>query len=468
MPASLHRAMASFASLRGGIDDPDEGEQLQIGDERQQVGRRVERSLVEVAPGNRQDPKSVARQAVVLGQDLTRRVAHRHRRSVSVEIVRRARQQDVRRALDEAAHDLASIVVHLVERRHQLVLGVEWHLAHAGIRLAGLLDVQPTFGGEDDERTLRRISDARPVADDGIVGERHRQHERLERAVAGSRHPEDATGRRVSLTVDAEAPPDDDELASRHLVEREGSGLVGADRRCRAQRLDGLQALDDRSLLSELLRPDREQHRHHGREARRDRGDRQRDAGQEQRIEVLAAGEPQDDDQRQGSRRHDRDDHRELIELLGEWRLLLLDAAQHSGDVTHLARHPGRRDDHLAAASGHLRVHVGHVDPVAERCLLDGDRIDTLGDGRALAGESGLFDLQGRRDQDPAVGGDLVSGFETDDVTWHQFLSRYLDQLPVAAGTGRHDQHLPQGGDALGGLALLMQSHQRVDAPSGR
>ena len=47
--------------------------------------------------------------------------------------------------------------------------------------------------------------------------------------------------------------------------------------------------------------------------------------------------------------------------------------------------------------------------------------------------ESGLFDLQGRRDEDPAVGGDLVAGFETDDVTWHQFLSWYLDQLPVAA-----------------------------------
>ena len=57
----------------------------------------------------------------------------------------------------------------------------------------------------------------------------------------------------------------------------------------------------------------------------------------------------------------------------------------------------------------------------------------TLGDGRALAGESGLFDLQGRRDQDPAVGGDLVAGFETDDVTWHQFLSRYLDPLTVAS-----------------------------------
>ena len=30
-------------------------------------------------------------------------------------------------------------------------------------------------------------------------------------------------------------------------------------------------------------------------------------------------------------------------------------------------RHPGRRHHHLAAAAGHLRVHVRHVDAVAER-----------------------------------------------------------------------------------------------------
>ena len=38
---------------------------------------------------------------------------------------------------------------------------------------------------------------------------------------------------------------------------------------------------------------------------------------------------PMIDDQRQRGGRHQRDDHRELVELLGERRLLLLDAAQH-------------------------------------------------------------------------------------------------------------------------------------------
>ncbi len=42
---------------------------------------------------------------------------------------------------------------------------------------------------------------------------------------------------------------------------------------------------------------------------------------------------PDDDDEHQRDGRHDRDQHRQLVELLGEWRLLLLDAAQHPGDV---------------------------------------------------------------------------------------------------------------------------------------
>ena len=84
-------------------------------------------------------------------------------------------------------------------------------------------------------------------------------------------------------------------------------------------------------------------------------------------IEVLAADEAEHDDEDQRGGGHDRDDDGELVELLGERRLLLLDAAQHPGDVTDLARHAGRGDDHLAATSGDLRVHVRHVDAVAER-----------------------------------------------------------------------------------------------------
>ena len=51
---------------------------------------------------------------------------------------------------------------------------------------------------------------------------------------------------------------------------------------------------------------------------------------------------------------HDRDDDRQLIELLGERRLLLLDAAEHVRDVSDLGRHAGRGHDHLATATRDL------------------------------------------------------------------------------------------------------------------
>ena len=70
-----------------------------------------------------------------------------------------------------------------------------------------------------------------------------------------------------------------------------------------------------------------------------------------------------------------------------------------------------------------------------------------------LAGESGLLDLEGRRDEDTTIGWHLVAGFEADDVTWHELLGRHLDELVASAATpGRHDQHLPECGNALGGL----------------
>jgi hypothetical protein len=130
-----------------------------------------------------------------------------------------------------------------------------------------------------------------------------------------------------------EAAADDDQLADRHLVEGERARLVRADGRRRAQGLDRAEALDDGALGGQRLGADRQQHRHHRREAGGKGGDGQRDAHEEQVVEVLAPDQAQDHDQDEGQGGHDRDDHGDLVELLGERRLLLLDPAEHSGDV---------------------------------------------------------------------------------------------------------------------------------------
>ena len=278
----------------------------------------------------------------------------------------------------------------------------------------------------------------------------------------GSRYPQDPAHCRVALAVDAVAPADDDELSRRHLVERQGAGLVRADRGRRSQCLHGAEAFDDRALLGQLLRAERQQGRDHRGKTGGDRRDRQADADEEQLVEVLTSDQPDDDDEHECGRGHDRDQHGQLVELLGERSLFLLDAREHPGDVADFGRHPGRGDDHLAPPARDLGVHVGHVDPVAERDVLAVDRVDDLGHRGALAGETGLFDLERGRHEDASVGRNLVPRFEADDVSGDELLRRYLHPLAVAADVGIHDQHLAERGDALRRLALLVQPHNRV------
>ena len=216
-------------------------------------------------------------------------------------------------------------------------------------------------------------------------------------------------------------------------------------------------------LVGQVPGADRQQVGDDGGQAGGDGGDGEADADEEQVVEVLAAGQAEDDDQHQRGRRHDRDEHGELVELPGERCLLLLDAAEHPGDVADLAGHAGGGHDHLAAAAGDLRVHVGHVDAVAERHVVAGTGSTLLRHGRALAGEARLLDLQRRRHQQTPVGGHLVARLEADDVARHELLGRDLDELAVAPGAGGDDQHLAQRGDALGRLALLVQPHHGVE-----
>ena len=92
----------------------------------------------------------------------------------------------------------------------------------------------------------------------------------------------------VALAADREAVlAGDDELAGGHLVQRERAGLVRADRRDRAERLDRRQALDDGVVLGEHPRAHRVEGGDDGGQAGRDGGDGQRDAGEEQLVEGL-------------------------------------------------------------------------------------------------------------------------------------------------------------------------------------
>ena len=96
----------------------------------------------------------------------------------------RARQELVRRALDEGADDrLARVVLHPVERGHELVGRVERQGRDARVALAGQGRVDAALRGEDDQRALGRVADQRAVLDLGVGAEGHRQQQRVERDV---------------------------------------------------------------------------------------------------------------------------------------------------------------------------------------------------------------------------------------------------------------------------------------------
>ena len=105
MPASWQSAIASLASLRGGSTMPMSASSSRSLTIVEQIGRRVERRLVEVAPCDREHAHALRGEPVVLVDDtLAVRSPIGCGRAVDVEVSRRTGEQHVRRALHEAAH----------------------------------------------------------------------------------------------------------------------------------------------------------------------------------------------------------------------------------------------------------------------------------------------------------------------------------------------------------------------------
>ena len=90
-------------------------------------------------------------------------------------------------------------------------------------------------------------------------------------------------------------------------------------------------------------------------------------------------------------------------------------------------------------------------------------RLDRLQHRHALTGQRRLLDLQRRGHEQATVGRHLVTCLEDDGVSGHELLGGNVAQLTAAADVGHDHEHLLQGGDALGRLALLVQAEDRVD-----
>ena len=261
LPAARDRVLCFLA---GRIDDGDERQQRRTLHLLQQwTVARVERARVDVAraTGGR---AALAGETIVLGEDRSRpgRSA-RNRSKPSTSRICDERASGTSGAPLTRRRTLSALVLHLVEGRHQLVVGVERHLTHARVEAPRLVDVDPPFAASTTSAASvgsPTISPSRTAASFASAIGTGTARARC----PSPRDPKDLAVGRVTLALDRIAPACDHELPCGHLVERQRAGLVRANGRRRAERLHRAQPLHDRTLGRERLRSQRE----HGRDDR--------------------------------------------------------------------------------------------------------------------------------------------------------------------------------------------------------
>ena len=203
-----------------------------------------------------------------------------------------------------------------MERRHELVLGVERHLRSPRHRRAGLLGTDPHLRGEHDECCFGGVTDDRSVvADRRITGEHQSESETREVRLRFARNAQDLAGLRVAAALDSVPLTVGEHFGRGHRVHRQRARLVAVDDRRAAEGLDIREGLHDRLGLGEMPRP-RGQHRlHERRQPDRNRRDRGRDAQQDERLRVLTAGDADDGDDRHSRPGEQTEDLGHAVEL---------------------------------------------------------------------------------------------------------------------------------------------------------
>ena len=177
MPALLHSAIAAFASGLGGSTMPTIASSVRS-------WTRLRRSPPgsNVAGSKSRWATTMTRSPAAAMRSLASRARWRLssvtccERPVRVPVRPSARDQDVGRALDVAAHDRSAVLPdHLVERRHELVLGVERHLRDPGIGGSRLVDVEAALGPEHDQGALGRVADQAVPVEHRVGAQDHRE-----------------------------------------------------------------------------------------------------------------------------------------------------------------------------------------------------------------------------------------------------------------------------------------------------
>ena len=169
------------------------------------------------------------------------------------------------------------------------------------------------------------------------------------------------------------------------------------------------------SLLGHPPHACREGNRRDGRQALRNRRDREKDARLEHEPERDVAEEAEEGHERREPDREEREAPAELLGLLLERCLLAALFRDEAPDAAQLGAAPDSRHDEAAPAAHDRRPGVGHRRAVGERRLAR-DGPGGLRDGDALSGERRLVDLEVASGRHAAVGGDDLPAGEDEEV----------------------------------------------------
>jgi len=140
------------------------------------------------------------------------------------------RDQHIRCALDETAHHrLALLVLHVMERGHELVIGVKRHFSYARVHLASAFHADASPLGQYNQCAFGRVADQCFTIEAGIGAQRHRQQYciKVDLSSSGMLQPPLLAVAFTSHFVAVLAR--NGELARCHLVKRQSTGLVGAN-----------------------------------------------------------------------------------------------------------------------------------------------------------------------------------------------------------------------------------------------
>ena len=217
-----------------------------------------------------------------------------------------------------------------------------------------------------------------------------------------------------------------------HAVLRQGAGLVRTDEGDRPQGFDGRQSTDQGVLFDHAAGPQGQRHGRHCRQCLGNGRHGQTDGGQQHQDRLLAAQQPDPENDGADRQHQQRQPLPELGEPLLQRGLGFLFLPQQLGDLAQFRVKARCDHDARPAPIGGHGALVGHVGAIPQRRIQLSEQHIHLFHRLGFPGQGRLLDLQARHIKQPQVSRDDIAGLQHDQIARDQLAGWYRVQLALA------------------------------------